>query len=670
MSKTAEAPAPSAANSDLESAIELQATLRRHKELYYNEQPEISDAEYDALEEQLRALVEANPSIADEITVLDQVGAAASNLFSDVRHAAPMLSLDKVHDDPALAKFLAKFEDARFALWPKFDGASLSVRYENGKLVQAATRGDGRVGDDITANVAEIKNLPSKLDSAIDCEVRGEVVMLKSDFATYNAAHPEKPLVNTRNAAAGTLRAKTRSKVADRPLTFYPFDLVGSEATEGKTLADELTGLGFHVEGYTEVSSVDEVNNYVAELESKRDSLDYDVDGVVIKLADRAAYEAAGSTSHHPRGAVARKLAAEIGETELLEVIWQVGKSGINAPVADINPVFVAGTTIRRASLHNLAMIAERDIRIGDRIQIKRAGDVIPHVIGPVDTSKRSGSETSIERPTSCASCAGPLVEEGESRILRCENVQGCPAQLLRRLIHWAGRSAADIDAVGEKWIAKLVEAGLLSKPSDFYALDSEQLIAAFDGDGMGKRLAEKMVASIETSKSVGLRRTIIGWSIPFASEGTAVRLCRAGYESIEQVAAATVAELEQIEDVGPVVAESLNTFLNLPATQAEITALRAKGVSLDVAAEDVPVEVAADAAFTDKKVVITGTLSVGRNDFKKVLEAAGAKVSSSISKNTDYLVAGESAGSKLTKAEDLGVAVLTEAEARAMIES
>lgn len=643
----------------------LRAELDHHRDRYYNGEAEISDAEFDALEQELAALVAANPEL--DGAGLDTVGAPASGLFGEARHARPMLSLAKAHTPEELEAFLDRYPDKQMLCMPKFDGVSLSLSYAAGELVRAATRGDGTVGEEITANVRElVDQLPQTLPEPLDCEVRGEVVMLKSVFAAYNAAHPDAPLVNPRNATSGTLRAKTLDKVRERRLAFFAFDLVADAhvGSGGGSLAAELEALGFIAAGQRVVDDAAAVLDYVAATESGRDSLDYEIDGVVVKLADRDEYEAQGATSHHPRGAIAYKLAAEIGETTLESVIWQVGKSGQIGIVGEITPLFLAGTTISRVSLHNLAIIAERDIRVGDRIKIKRAGDVIPHVIGPVDPDNRSGSEVEIAAPSGCPSCGGRLVEIGDSRILQCDNVGGCPAQKQRRLIHWASRAAADIDAIGEEWIAKLIDAGLLDHPSDFYRLDAATLTTTFKGQRMGVRLAERMIASIEASKSVGMRRALIGWAIPLASEGTAKRLCWAGYGSVEAVAAASEDDLCAIDDIGPKVAASLTSFFAAAATTSEIAALRSLGVSLDVRAEDLPVTAAAT-AIAGKTVVLTGTLSVPRSEFKKLLEAAGAKVSGSVSQKTDYVVCGESAGSKRTKAEKLGVAILDEDAAR-----
>lgn len=647
---------------------ELSEQVAYHKELYYNGEPEISDAEFDAIEHELQQLEADFPQFATGAA--DQVGApVSSTMFSPVRHKTPMLSLDKAHTDEELQKFLDRFPNETLALWPKFDGTSLSLLYEGGKLVRAGTRGDGTTGEDVTDNARTVSGVLEQLPEPIDCEVRGEVVMLKSDWEAFNKANPDKQFANPRNAASGTLRKKGGFSGDGRVLHFYPFDLiVHSGNGTDVSLADRLTQLGYAPERYQEAVAGD-VIGYIHQMNDARPGLNYEIDGVVIKLADRAKYEAAGFTGHHPKGAIAFKLAAEIGETELLSVTWQVGKSGIVAPVAEIAPLFLAGTTIRRATLANLSVIAEKDVRVGDRIRIRRAGDVIPEILGPVDVNKRTGKEEIIDAPAGCPSCGGPLIEEGNSRQLRCENTQGCPAQQHRRLIHFASRKAADIEGVSESWLEKFAEAGLLNRPSDIYRLDKDTLMQF---DGMGERLAEKMLTAIEQSKNLGLRRAIIGWSIPMSSEGTAKWLALAGYKSVEEVAAASEADLVKIDDIGPVVAQSIVTFFSQPAVQQEINDLRALGVNLDVLPEDEPVKIDASSAgaLFGKTVVITGTLTVGRSEFTKLVEAQGAKASGSISAKTDYLIAGDNAGSKLAKAEKLGVAVLTEDQARAMFTS
>jgi len=617
--------------------------LKRHRDLYYNGQPEISDAEYDALEQRLRA----------EGFDVAQVGAPVSNLFAEVAHDSPMLSLSKANTSAELKAFVDRFPDHKLSLWPKFDGVSISLRYEGGRLARAVTRGDGQVGEDVTDNIAPF--VPATVPVPDSVEVRGEVVMLKSVF---NQIKEQYGFSNPRNAAAGTVRKKTFD--AGRSLTFMPFDVAGGDL-DGD-LPQELSSLGFAPVGYQEATSLQQIEAYISKAETDRDQLDYEIDGVVIKIADREVYEDLGATSHHPRGALAYKLAAEIQETKLEEVIWQVGKSGTIAPVGLVTPVFVAGTTISRVSLHNMAIIKERDLRIGDRVQIKRAGDVIPHIIGAL-AEQRSGSEQEIIPPGTCPSCGTRVTVKGNSEFIACDN-KDCGSQAIRRLQHWASRAAADIDAIGEKWIVKMFEEGMLTRISDFYRLTREQLLSL---DRMGEKSADRMLESIATSRGVGMRKALIGFSINLASEGTAKRLALAGYESIEEVAAASVSELEQIDDIGTAVANSLHDFLGSAAITEELAALRQYGVNLSVLDGDRPK--ADNLPFSGKKVCITGTLSAPRSEFKALLEQAGADVVSGVSAKTDFLICGANVGkSKTDKATKHNVEVMTEAQAVALV--
>ena len=439
---------------------QLAQDLRHHRRLYYSGEPALSDAEYDALENEFRSLIGEHPELAPADNPLEEVGAElAGELYADARHEVPMLSLEKATTDTELDAFLARFPDQTFALWPKFDGLSVSVLYRGGRLARAATRGNGEVGQDVTVNVrgGEVHGMPEVLPERIDCEVRGEVVMLRSDWRAYNAAHEDKPLANARSAAAGTLLAKDRAKVAERPVTFYAFDLIRlSDGAAERTLAEELSGLGFLVEGYAESRDPDAIRAYIKRILDRRLEVDYELDGIVIKLVDRAAYEAAGQTSHHPKGAIAFKLPPEVAVTRLLEVDWTPGKTGQLTPRGRVERVFVSGTHIEHVSLHNLAVIEARDIRVGDRVYILRRGDVIPFVSGVVDPAERDGSERTIEPPETCPSCGAPLVLVGESRVVMCENTQGCPAQRLRRLIHWCSRAGADVEGLSEARLEQL----------------------------------------------------------------------------------------------------------------------------------------------------------------------------------------------------------------------
>jgi len=546
---------------------------------------------------------------------------------------------------------------------PKLDGLSLALVYEDGRLARAVTRGDGTTGEDVTVLVRALADgIPHALDAAGRTEVRGELVMLRSTFAAYNAAHPDKPLINPRGAAAGTIRAKDPAVVAERRLRFFAFDLETQDGAHAD-LERALTELGFAAPEMRHCDDALAAQEVIEAIEARRTELDYDLDGAVLRLADRNAYAAAGTRSNSPRGALAFKYAAEEKTTLLADVIWDVGKIGKVAPVAVLEPVFVGGTTVTRATLANQEVIRARDVRIGDTVLVRRAGDVIPFVAGVLDASKRTGAEREIEPPSQCPSCVRPLTEQGNSRELYCTNV-ACPAQTVRRLIHWASRSAADIDAIGPVWIERLNEAGLLERPSDFYALERETLLGF---DRIADISADRMLESIDRSRAVGLRRALIGLAIPMASEATAARLCRAGYRSLEEVADASEEALQQVEDVGPKVAASLRAHLGRESTRAELARLRELGVDLDVREEDLPAQVAADAPLAGKTVVVTGTIAdprsgekIPRPTFQRLCERAGATTASSVSANTDLLICGENVGaSKTAKAEKLGVEVV-----------
>jgi DNA ligase (NAD+) len=544
---------------------------------------------------------------------------------------------------------------------PKLDGLSLALIYQDGRLTRAVTRGDGTTGDDVTVLVrALVDRVPERVGAPGRVEVRGEAVMLRSTFAAYNVAHPDRPLINPRGAAAGTLRAKDPATVAERRLRFFAFDLDASDemATD---LEDGLTRLGFDAADMRHCADAAAAQAVISAIETHRNDLDYDLDGAVLRLADRDAFAAAGTRSASPRGALAFKFVAEEKTTVLADVLWDVGKTGKIAPVAHLEPVFVGGTTVTRATLANQEVIRARGIKIGDTVLVRRAGDVIPYVSGVLDASKRTGAEQEIVPPTDCPSCGEPLTEQGNSRELFCTNV-ACPAQTVRRLVHWASRAAADIEAIGPVWIERLAETGDLEHPSDFYALTTERLL---EFDRIGEVSAQRMIDSIDVSRNVGLRRALIGLAIPLASDGTAARLCRAGFGSLEEVADAGEDRLVAVEDIGPKVAASLTEHLT--RLRPEIEHLRELGVSLDVRDEDLPPVVASDAPLAGKTVVITGSISdprsaekVPRPTFQRLCEKAGATTSSAVSASTDLLITGADVGaSKLTKADKLGVEVV-----------
>ena len=635
------------------------------RDAYYRGSPLVADAEYDTIEDELRALIAANPDLAPDPNPLDQVG-APTVLHAPVRHSRPMLSLEKATRPEQVVAFFDRFPGQPVVVMPKLDGLSLALVYEDGRLARAVTRGDGTTGDDVTMLVrALVDGVPTQVPAPGRVEVRGEAVMLRSTFAAYNVAHPDRPLINPRGAAAGTLRAKDPATVAERRLQFFAFDL-GTETDAAEADVESgLRTLGFAVADMVHCPNPDSAQKQIESIETRRADLDYDLDGAVLRLADRIAYAAAGTRSNSPRGALAYKFAAEEKTTVLADVVWDVGKTGKIAPVAWLEPVFVGGTTVTRATLANQEVIRARGIKIGDTVLVRRAGDVIPFVAGVLDESRRTGAEREIVPPAECPSCAQPLTEQGNSRELFCTNV-ACPAQTVRRLVHWASRAAADIEAVGPVWIERLPEAGVLENPSDIYSLTKERLL---EFDRIGDVSATRMIESIDASRNVGLRRALIGLAIPMASEGTAARLCRAGFGSLEEVADASEDRLVAVEDIGPKVATSLKEHLT--RLRPELTRLRERGVSLDVREEDLPPVVASDAPLAGKTVVITGTINdprsgekVPRPTFQRLCEKAGATPASSVSASTVFLITGADVGaSKLTKAEKLGVEVVDQGE-------
>ncbi|MBH0777770.1 NAD-dependent DNA ligase LigA [Nocardia bovistercoris] len=635
------------------------------REAYYQGSPLVADAEYDVIEDELRELIAADPDLAPDPNPLEQVGAPAV-LHAPIRHSRPMLSLEKATKPEQVAAFFERFPGQPVAVMPKLDGLSLALVYQDRRLARAITRGDGTTGDDVTTLVrALVDGVPERIDVPGRVEVRGEAVMLRSTFLAYNTAHPDKPLINPRNAAAGTLRAKDPATVSERRLQFFGFDLDTSDGGAALDLGEGLKAVGVAGAQMRLCTDAEQAQAAITAIEQGRNDLDYDLDGAVLRLADREAYAAAGTRSNSPRGALAFKFAAEEKTTLLREVIWDVGKTGKIVPVAWLEPVFVGGTTVTKATLANQEVIRARDIKVGDTVLVRRAGDVIPFVAGVLDASKRTGEEIEITPPTACPSCEQPVTEQGNSRELFCTNVS-CPAQTVRRLIHWASRAAADIEAIGPVWIERLAEAGILERPSDFYTLTADRLL---EFERIGEVSAARMIDSIHGSRQVGLRRALIGLAIPMASDGTAARLARSGFGSLEEVADAGQERLVAVEDIGPKVAASLTEHLT--RLRPELQRLRAAGVSLDVREEDLPPVVAAGAPLQGKTVVITGAISdprsgekVPRPTFQRLCERAGATAASSVSANTDMLITGAGVGdSKLAKAEKLGVEVVDQGE-------
>lgn len=649
-------------------ARDLAEQIDRHRGLYARGMPELVDADYDALEDELRALLAAHPDVELDDNPLERAWAPELVPGQTIRHSRPMLSLEKATAPEQLDAFVARFPGQAFRVTPKLDGISLAIAYEDGRLDYVATRGDGRDGERVTDKARlVVLGLPHEIDADGRVEVRGEAVMLRSIWEAYNDTHPDRPLTNPRNAAAGTLVHKSPQQCAEegRTLRFFAFDLLD----ESDDVAPRLRELGFEVPDVFDAADAGAAREAIETIAARRTEYDFDIDGAVVRLASRRAFEAAGASSSAPRGALAWKYPAEERTTVLKAVTWPVGKIGRVVPRAEVEPVFVGGTTVTYATLHNPRLVAERDIRIGDTVRIMRRGDVIPFIAGSL-AERRTGDEVEIEIPTHCPSCGTELVVRGTGEELWCENLQ-CPAQAVRRLIHWASRHASDMEGVGTTWIEKLAEDGVLERPSDFYALTAEKLL---EYERMGETSSAAMIASIERSKGVGLRRALIGLAIPMASEGVAKRLCLAGFERIEQIAEASAEELDDIRDIGPKVAESIAGYFARSEVQEEIAALRAAGVDLDVRDEDRPVEVAAaaDTPLKGATVVVTGAFAdpdsgakVARPEVVRLLEQAGATSASSVSASTTMLIAGANVGAaKTDKAAKLGVDVIDQDQA------
>jgi DNA ligase (NAD+) len=642
---------------------ELAAELQRLNDLYYGtgDSP-LPDAEFDALKDELAALIAEHPQLEPADSPLGKVNAPAQLTGPTVRHARPMLSLAKATTEEQVRTFCDRFGGQVFRVSEKLDGLSLSIVYADGRLDYVATRGTGAVGELVTDKVRHvIPGLPHEVGVGGRVEVRGEAVMRRSTWQAYNEAHPDKTLTNPRSGAAGTLMQKDpeAAAAAGRLLRLLAF---GADRDGTPIDVAELGGID-------EVDSIvcadgDAVVAAIERIGGRRDALDYETDGAVVRLHGPAAFDAAGFNSAEPRGAVAFKFPPEERTTKLLAVEWPVGKVGRVPPRARVAPVFVGGVTVENITLHNPRLIRERDLRIGDTVAVVRRGDVIPFA-GRAIVEDRDGSEREIVAPTHCPSCDSELEIRGTGEERWCLNLH-CPAQATRRLIHWASRTAADMEGVGAVWIEKLADDGVLRRRSDFYRLTAEQLLGY---ERMGEVSARNLVDSIEGSKGLGLRRALIGLAIPMASDGTAKRLCLAGYERIEDVMAASVDEFLAIRDIGPKVAESLVSFFAREAIQAEIRELRELGVVLDVLDEDRAADVAAasDSPLVGATVVVTGAFTHGvtgakisRPDLTRLVEQAGASAASSVSASTQFLLAGANVGAaKTDKAAKLGVAVV-----------
>ena len=646
---------------------ELRAALEHASYRYHVlDDPEISDAEYDALMRELAALEEADPALVTPDSPTQRVGAAPSDLFAAAEHPSPMWSLDNAFSFEELVAWGKRVEKvlggvADYWCELKVDGAAVDLTYVDGLLVSAATRGDGRVGEDITANVRTIPSVPLRLrgaDFPEFLEVRGEIYMPATGFRELNAQLAEEGLrvfANPRNAAAGSLRQKSPAVTASRTLGLLCHGVGrregGARMERHSEQMAELTRLGFRVMGETRLATdLEGVYDFCRHWEEHRHDVAFEADGVVAKVDQLAQREELGYTAKSPRWAIAYKFPPEEKTTRLLEVLVHVGRTGAVTPFAKLEPVILSGATVSQATLHNEDEIARKDIRIGDWVLVRRAGDVIPEVIESL-VSRRTGEERPFVMPTACPVCGTALVRPEGEKVWRCPN-EACPSRGIEALIHFAGRSALDIEGLGEKTIFELWDRDLARDPGDLYALTRDQLLSL---PLFADKKADQVLASLEASKRRGLTRVLVGLGIRHVGPPTARDLAQE-FGSIDAIAAAPEEALAAVEGVGPVLAASVRGWFDSPRNQAIVEKLRAGGVVL---AEE---RVTVSGSLSGMSFVLTGTLpSLTRDDASRLIVEAGGVVVSSVSKKTSYVVVGESPGSKLARAEALGIPVLDE---------
>jgi DNA ligase (NAD+) len=653
----------------------LRAEIDRHSDLYYQKaEPEISDFEFDQLLEQLKALETEQPELITPDSPTQRIGGKADSL-KPFTHKVPLMSLDNSYDLDDLKAFTERCEklaEGRFLEYVaelKIDGLSVSLHYDDGILKVGATRGDGSRGDDVTPNAKTIKTIPLKLkaDSPKHAEIRGEVFISRSQFQKNNAElemQGEKTFANPRNSASGTLRMLDSAVVASRRLDMFPYDVFRGNQKMFSTHLENFEWLarnGFNVNPNRRLcANFDELAAFIAEMEPKRDELDYEIDGVVIKVNSTALQEEFGATTKAPRWAIAYKYPARQSTTKLLDIQIQVGRTGALTPVAHLEPVLLAGTTVARASLHNEDEIKRLNIKIGDTVLIEKSGEIIPQVLGVVE-AKRDGSETEYEFPTVCPVCGFDAVRPEGEAVRRCSNPD-CPAKIKGRLGYFASRKAMDIEGLGDVLINTLVDGGMVKDVADLYAIKTEDISNL---ERKGEKSAVKLIEQIEASKTHGLQRLLYGIDIRHVGERYAKILAN-HFRDIDRLAAASVEDLDDIHEIGLSVAESVYEWFRDPKNIALILRLKAYGVKTETDAANTA---ALDDRFVGKTFVLTGKLeNYTRDEAARLIEERGGRVSSSVSKKTDYVVAGEDAGSKLTKAESLGVKVLSEEALRILL--
>ena len=655
----------------LEQITALREKLRYHNEKYYNEDaPEISDYEYDMMQRELRALEAEHPEYTDKNSPTQRVGGTPSGRFVKVTHAYPLESLQDVFSFDELAEFYGRVEgavgQAEYVVEYKIDGLSVALEYVDGEFVRGATRGDGQVGEDVTANLKTIKDIPQKLENAPPhLIVRGEVYMKKSVFDALNAElelHEKPLLANPRNAAAGSLRQKDSKITKQRKLSIFCFNIQNEDElplTSHTDSLDFLKSLGFPVSPrYPVYTDSADVQREIENMGETRGELDFDIDGAVVKVNAFAQRQTLGSTAKFPRWAAAYKYPPEVEQTLLKDIVISVGRTGVLTPNAVLEPVRLAGTTVSRATLHNRDFIRQLDVRVGDTVSVRKAGEIIPEIIG-VALDKRPADAQPYEMPKFCPVCGAPVYDDEEEAAIRCTGA-ACPAQLLRNLMHFASRDAMDIDGCGEGNLQKLIDAGLVKSAADLYDLTVEQLLP------LGKKVdtwANNLLRGIEASKTRDLSRLLFAFGIRHVGQ-KAGKILSNHFGSLDALLAASVEEMTEIRDIGQTTAESIAAWRELDQSKELIEKLRAAGVNL------IGEKTAKSDLLAGKTIVATGSLTLyTRKEINDLIEALGGKAAGSVSKKTSYVVAGENAGSKLQKAAELGIPVLTEEEFKNMIQ-
>ena len=665
-------PAVKDASARIES---LREKIRHHEYLYYVlDQPEISDLEFDRLMQQLKDFESQNPSLITPDSPTQRVGGKPREGFVKIRHSSPMLSLDNTYNEEELRAWerrvheLSGRKDVDYVCELKLDGMSLSVGYHDGQLERGVTRGDGTTGEDVTLNVRTVHSIPLSIDkdrlkkagSPPDFEVRGELLMPTAAFKKLNTERERLGLqtfANPRNFTAGTVRQLDASITAQRRLDYFAYMLLQNGRTyfdrHSKTL-DALETAGFKVNPHRKlVHSMEEVWNFIQAWEGKRESLPYEIDGIVIKVDRTALQDELGFTGKAPRWAIAYKYAARAGITKLENVRWQVGRTGKLTPVAELAPVAIGGTTVRNATLHNMDEIERLGVKIGDTVQVERGGDVIPKVAKVMDDKEHPRGKQSIEAPEKCPVCGTKVVRTEGEVDYRCVNAS-CPAKLIGTILHFASRGVMNIDGMGESLVAQLIDKGLVKNVADIYDLSKKDLLSL---ERFADKSAQNILDEIENSKQLPLQRVIYGLGIRMVGERTAQFLAE-HFGSMDEIAKAGVEELQNVGEVGPKIAESIAEFFGNPANRKLVERLSQAGLTMKGERKERGTKLAG------KTFVLTGTLAkYTRDEAKKMIEDAGGKVTGSVSKKTDYVVAGSDAGSKLDKAKDLGVPVIDEKE-------